>query len=586
MKKQSNLSRLLDYAGKYRILTYLSWVLSAAGALLALVPFWYIWRILREVIEVAPQYKNAVHVTFYGWMAVVFAVAAVLTYITGLMCSHLAAFRIATNLRITVTKHIATLPPGAIERFGSGKLRRTISETAGATETYLAHQLPDKAKAMATIAGLLALLLVFDWRLGLLSLVPVALAFLVMTRMTGKGMQDKMTQYQNALADMSNEAVEYVRGIPVVKTFGQTVFSFKKFKGTIDNYERWVIAYTKQTRRPMTFYTLAVNSVFVFLIAGGFLLSHGGADSDVLLNLLFYIIITPVISLTLTKLMFMSENGMIVQDAITRIDGVLQSPSLSQPDAPQHPKDSSVTLENVTFSYDGAKNAIENISLSIGAGQTVALVGPSGGGKSTLAALIARFFDPQSGTFGALGHGVTDVDTGQLLPLDHGSIMDASVKAVKKGERASPGELKGDFDLTRDSGTLYANTECGIFGKLSAEDAAKITGAALPIAKKDEIKTGRAAILATVSGNETREYDIEIEKIYSPSGSTRNLMLRVTDEELLAQSGGVVQGMSGSAILQDGKIIGAVTHVLLDDPSRGYGIFIENMLSAAGLSSE
>lgn len=415
MKKQSNLSRLLDYAGKYRILTYLSWVLSAAGALLALVPFWYIWRILREVIEVAPQYKNAVHVTFYGWMAVVFAVAAVLTYITGLMCSHLAAFRIATNLRITMTKHIATLPLGAIERFGSGKLRRTISETAGATETYLAHQLPDKAKAMATIAGLLALLLVFDWRLGLLSLVPVALAFLVMTRMTGKGMQDKMTQYQNALADMSNEAVEYVRGIPVVKTFGQTVFSFKKFKGTIDNYERWVIAYTKQTRRPMTFYTLAINSVFVFLIAGGFLLSHGGADSDVLLNLLFYIIITPVISLTLTKLMFMSENGMIVQDAITRIDGVLQSPSLSQPDAPQHPKDSSVTLENVTFSYDGAKNAIENISLSIGAGQTVALVGPSGGGKSTLAALIARFFDPQSGSIFVGGVNVKNIDKNELM---------------------------------------------------------------------------------------------------------------------------------------------------------------------------
>ena len=164
--------------------------------------------------------------------------------------------------------------------------------------------------------------------------------------------------------------------------------------------------------------------------------------------------------------------------------------------------------------------------------------------------------------------------------------MDASVKAVKKGERASPGELKGDFDLTRDSGTLYANTECGIFGKLSAEDAAKIVGAALPVAKKDEVKTGKATILATVSGNETREYDIEIEKIYSPSGSTRNLLLHVTDEELLTQTGGVVQGMSGSAILQDGKIVGAVTHVLVDDPTRGYGIFIENMLSAAGLSSE
>ena len=214
---------------------------------------------------------------------------------------------------------------------------------------------------------------------------------------------------------MSSEAVEYVRGIPVVKTFGQTVSSFKKFKGTIDNYERWVIAYTKQLRWPMTLYTLAVNSVFVFLIAGGFLFSHGGADNGILLNLLFYIIITPVISLTLTKLMFMSENGMIVQDAITRIDSVLQSPPLSQPNAPQHPKDSSVTLDHVTFSYDGAKNALEDVSLSIGAGQTAAFVGPSGGGKSTLAALVARFFDPQSGSISIGGVNVKDIDKNKLM---------------------------------------------------------------------------------------------------------------------------------------------------------------------------
>ena len=415
MKKQSNLSRLLDYAGTYRILTYLSWVLAAAGALLALVPFGYIWRILREVIEVAPQYENAVHVTQYGWMAVAFAVVAVLTYIAGLMCSHLAAFRIATNLRLAMVKHIATLPLGAIEQFGSGKLRRTISETAGSAENYLAHQLPDQAKAMATIAGLLTLLLAFDWRLGLLSLVPVALAFAVMTSMTGKKMQEQMTQYQNALADMSGEAVEYVRGIPVVKTFGQTVFSFKKFKGTIDNYERWVIAYTKQLRWPMIFYTLAVNSVFVFLIAGAFLFASGGTDGGALLNLLFYIIITPVISLTLTKLMFMSENGMIVQDAITRIDRVLESPSLSCSNAPKHPKDSSVALDHVTFSYDGVKNALEDISLSIGSGQTVAFVGPSGGGKSTLAALIARFFDPQSGKISIGGANVKDIDKSELM---------------------------------------------------------------------------------------------------------------------------------------------------------------------------
>lgn len=415
MKKQSNLSRLLDYAGKYRILTYLSWMFSAVSALLALVPFWYIWRILKEIIEVAPRYENAVHVTQYGWMAVAVAIASVLVYITGLMCSHLAAFRIATNLRLSMTNHVAVLPLGVIEQFGSGKLRRIISETAGTTETYLAHQLPDKAKAMATIVGLLALLLIFDWRLGLLSLVPVVLAFLVMTRMTGAKMQEKMTQYQNALADMSNEAVEYVRGIPVVKTFGQTVFSFKKFKETIDNYERWVISYTKQLRWPMTFYTLAVNSVFVFLIAGGFVLPYGGVDNEMLLNILFYIIITPVISLTLTKLMFMSENSMIVQDAMNRIDSVLQSPGLSQPTVPQHPKDNSVALSHVTFSYDGTKNALEDVSLSIGAGQTAAFVGPSGGGKTTLAALIARFFDPQSGSISIGGVNVKDIEKNELM---------------------------------------------------------------------------------------------------------------------------------------------------------------------------
>ena len=415
MKKQSNLDRLLGYAGKYRILTYLSWILSTVSALIALLPFWYIWRILREVIETAPRYAQAVHVTHYGWMAVLFAVLAVLIYIAGLMCSHLSAFRIATNLRLSMTEHIATLPLGAIEQFGSGRLRRTILETSGAAETYLAHQLPDKARAMATIAGLLALLAGFDWRLGLLSLTPALLGLAAMSRMTGKGLQEKMTQYQNALADMSGEAVEYVRGIPVVKTFGQTVFSFKKFKAAIDNYERWTISYTKDLRGPMCLYTLAVNSVFVFLILGGFWFSHGTVDNALLLNLLFYIIITPVISLTLSKLMYMSENGMMVQDTITRIDGVLNSPSLSQNDRPQHPKDSSVELKNVTFSYDGKKNALEDVSLSIGAGQTVAFVGPSGGGKSTLASLIARFFDPQSGSVLIGGVDVRNVDKRELM---------------------------------------------------------------------------------------------------------------------------------------------------------------------------
>ena len=415
MKKSSDLSRLLGYAGGRRVLTYLSWVLSAVSALVALVPFWYIWRILKEVLETAPDFAAAIHIVPWGWRAVGFAVLSVLLYIAGLMCSHLAAFRIATNLRLALTEHIARLPLGQIQMSGSGKLRRTIADTAGAAETFLAHQLPDQYRAMATVAGLLVLLLAFDWRLGLLSLLPVALGFACMSAMTGKSMQEKMTEYQNALADMSNQAVEYVRGIPVVKTFGQTVFSFKKFKDTIDNYQRWTIAYTKQLRGPMTAYTLAVNSVFVFLIVGGFWLSGKGVTAALLLDLLFYIIITPVISLTLSKLMLMSENTMLVTDALKRMDAVLTAPALSRPEQPQSPKDSAVTFDHVTFSYDGTKNALEDISLTIGAGETAALVGPSGGGKSTLASLAARFFDPTSGAVSIGGVNVKDMDPGQLM---------------------------------------------------------------------------------------------------------------------------------------------------------------------------
>ena len=318
-------------------------------------------------------------------------------------------------LRIEMTEHISKLPIGVIEQFGSGKLRRTISETTGATEAYLAHQLPDKAKAIANIVGMLALLAVFDWRLGLLSLVPVLLAFICMSGMTGKNMQRKMTEYQNALADMSNEAVEYVRGIPVVKTFGQTVFSFKKFKGTIDNYEKWTTSYTLDMRGPMMLYTLAINSVFAFLIVGAFWFSHGTVTPKLLLDVLFYIIITPVITLTMTSLMYMSENNMIVADAIERVDRVLKLSELSTSDNVQHPTDGSVELENVSFSYDGSKNAVDNVSLKIADGQTVAFVGPSGGGKSTLASIIARFFDPQSGSVRIGGADVRQIPKDELM---------------------------------------------------------------------------------------------------------------------------------------------------------------------------
>ena len=415
MKKQSNLSHLLMIAGSYRYLTYASWILSAISALIALVPYYFIWQVMREVLEVAPNFSRAQNLTHNGWMAVLFAVIAVLVYIAGLMCSHLGAFRIATNLRLQSMNHIVKLPLGFAEHFGSGKLRKIVNESSAATETYLAHQLPDRANALATPCGLLVLLFVFDWRLGLLSLAPVLLGFLIMMAMTGKEMQQKMKEYQNALDDMAGEAVEYVRGIPVVKTFGQTIFSFKKFKDSIDRYKVWVIAYTKQLRTPMMFYTAAINGVFVFLIAGALLFTQDQVTTEFLLNLVFYIIITPIISVTLTRIMFQSENAMIVDDALQRIDSVLNLEPLKETAHPKHPKDGSVELEQVHFSYDGEKEVLKDISLSIPAGQTVAFVGPSGGGKTTLANLISRFFDPQSGTVRVGGVDVRNIPKEELM---------------------------------------------------------------------------------------------------------------------------------------------------------------------------
>lgn len=397
MKKQSDLSRLLGYAGKRKYFSYASWVLAALSALVALAPFYFIFNIIKEVFETTPDFGNAKNLIFNGWMAVLFAVIGYLLYIAALMCSHMAAFRVATNMRKDVLSHLVKLPLGYVEEAGSGRLRKIINDSTAASETYLAHQLPDKAVAVATPIGLIALLFIFDWKLGLLSLIPVVLAFLIMASMTGKKMAQKMKEYQNSLDAMSNEAVEYVRGIPVVKTFGQTVFSFKRFKATIDNYEKWVISYTKDLRIPMMLYTAAINSVFVFLIVAALIFTKNGVTNEFLLNLIFYIIITPVISLTLTKMMYQSENAMIVADALQRVDTILDAEQLPEAVNGKKPADSSIEFRNVSYSYDGVKNAVENVSLNIHSGSTVAFVGPSGSGKSTMANLISRFFDVSEG---------------------------------------------------------------------------------------------------------------------------------------------------------------------------------------------
>lgn len=416
--KESSMSKLFAYAGSYKYLTIASWILSAVSALIALLPFYYIWRIMQEVVNAAPDYEKAKNLSGLGWSAVGFAVLAMAIYIGALFCSHIAAFHVQANMRSTLMKHILTLPMGFMDSDGSGKIRKIVNESTAATETYLAHQLPDKAGAVATPAGLLLLLVVFDWKLGLLSLVPVLFAFVIMGAMTGSRMKQKMEEYQNALEEMSNEAVEYVRGIPVVKTFGQSVFSFKRFRDAIKKYEKWTIAYTKELRWPMVGFTTLINAIFAILIAAAYWLGGESGNRELFVNLLFYIIITPILTVTLGKIMYAGENTMIVEDALNRTDSILNKKPLPESGKQQEIKDYSITLDQVSFRYDDAKqDALHEISLDIQSGEHVAFVGPSGGGKTTLASLAARFYDATAGSVRIGGVDVKDIPSAQLMNM-------------------------------------------------------------------------------------------------------------------------------------------------------------------------
>ena len=417
--KQSPISRVFQFAGNYKYLMMASWVLAFISAFVSLVPFYFIWKLIKEVLSVAPNYNEAQNLAAYGWSAVGFAVLGMLIYVCSLLCSHLSAFRVQANIRSQLMHHIIKLPLGFMDDDGSGKIRKIVIESSAATETYIAHQLPDKYVAMATPLGMAMLLLIFDWRLGLMCLIPVGLAFIGMCSMMGEGMKKKMEEYQNALEEMSSEAVEYVRGIPVVKTFGQSVFSFKRFRDSIKKYEKWVISYTKDLRGPMIMYTMAINSVFAVLIAAAYLFGNvksGTVDNIFLLNLLFYIIITPIITVTLTKMMYAGENTMLLEDALMRIDSIFEKKPLSKLSENMKMKDASIKLENVSYRYPCANaDAISDINLEIAQGEHIAFVGPSGGGKTTLARLIARFADSTTGRINIGGVDVKCIEQKELM---------------------------------------------------------------------------------------------------------------------------------------------------------------------------
>lgn len=416
-KKRSAMSRLMELAGNHKYFSYISCILAAISAWIALIPFYDIWRIIREILEVRPDFSKATHITAYGWQAVLFALLAMIFYIGALMCSHKAAFRVQANMRTKMMEHIMKLPLGYVEAEGTGKIRKIVTDSSAATETFLAHNLPDKVVSVATPIGLLAMMAIFDWRLGLISLIPAALAFIIMgSMMMGPKMAADMKEYQNSLETMSAEAVEYVRGVPVLKTFGQTIFSFKRFKGAIDEYEKWTLSYTKSMMIPMIGFTVFSNGIFAALIIAAYILSGNTVTDTFVLNLIFYILITSVLTTTLMKVAYAGESQMVVEDALNRMDEILDQEQLPNVTEGAAIQDASIKLQDVTFAYDEAKeNAIDGITIDIKAGDHVAFVGPSGGGKTTLASLIARFWDVKSGSISIGGVDVRNINTDELM---------------------------------------------------------------------------------------------------------------------------------------------------------------------------
>lgn len=414
MKGKNNpnvMKTLNEYAAGHRHLITLGRILAAVSAFVGLIPFYDLWRIIR----IAVKGEELSQIKWVAWQAVGLTIAALAIYIAALMCTHIAAFRVQANMRSSLMRRILTLPLGVFDEDGTGKIRRIVNESTAATETFIAHNLPDKAVAAATPVGLLVLLALFDWKLGLLCLVPALIGFAFMMSMMGKDMQQKMAEYQNALDTMSSEATEYVRGVPVVKVFGQSVHSFRKFKQAIDGFGRWTTAYTMMLRKPMTAFMTAINAVFAFLVLGAYVFTKGSVTSDDILNVMYYIIITPLLTVTLTKIAYSGEQEMVVADALSRIDGILKIEPLESTGSAQ-PKDNSVVLENVSFRYDGAaKDAVHGVSISIGSGEHIALVGPSGGGKTTTAELIARYFDVTEGSIKIGGADIRDIPADVLM---------------------------------------------------------------------------------------------------------------------------------------------------------------------------
>lgn len=410
--------RLLNYSGNYKYLTIVGMFLSALSAICLLVPFVYIWDVVNALLAVAPDFTKAQNLDVYAINAFTFAVLGIILNFFGLMGTHLSAFKNEKNMKDAAIKHLLKLPLGYFSNHTSGGLRKIIDYSTAKTEIFLAHQLFDLTGAIVTPIIFLILLFSFDWRLGLICLIPIILCFVFMYPMFSKESRNSMEKYEKYLEEMNGEAVEYVRGIPVTKAFQQSIYSFKNFINAIKNYGKFSAEYSMSTHIPMTAFTVSINGFFALLIPAGILLAGSVVDVKFFANFMFYIIFTPICAVMMMKIMTVSQDWMLASCALDSIEAILNENPLVDPINPQKPKNHSIEFEGVYFDYENAEgdeHILNDVNLKINENETVALVGPSGGGKTTIASLIPRFWDVNQGSIKVGDVDVRDISTKELM---------------------------------------------------------------------------------------------------------------------------------------------------------------------------
>lgn len=420
-RKESDLSVLLGYAGSYKKLTFIGLVLSAIAMILGMLPYICIWLAARDLIAVAPDWTKATSISHYGWMAFAFAFGGIAVYFFALMCTHLAAFRTAVNIRKQGMAHLMKTPLGFFDNNASGLIRNRLDGGAAETETLLAHNLADIVGTAAMFISMLVLMFVFDWRMGAACLMAAVISVIAMFTMMGGKNAKLMAEYQAAQDHMSKEGTECVRGIPVVKVFQQTVYSFRAFKEAIDDYSAKAEHYQGDICRvPQAVNLTFTEGAFIFLVPVALLIAprslNSGNFAEFVTDFAFYAVFSAIISTALARIMFAASGMMLASTALGRISKVTSAPVFEPVKDPQVPQDNSIEFRNVSFTYEGSElPALDHVSFRVEPGQTVALVGPSGGGKTTAASLIPRFWDVSSGSVNVGGVDVRNIDHKVLM---------------------------------------------------------------------------------------------------------------------------------------------------------------------------